>query len=70
MIKVGLCLLKTGDSKALRHTTRAQSLYLREHKPHPMSAFLSCSKLGTYLREAGILSIYETLEMVRIGSDH
>jgi hypothetical protein len=69
MSKVGFRLLKTGNSKTLRHTARAQSLYLREHKPHPMGALLSRSKLGTYLREAGVLSIDETLQTIRILSD-
>jgi hypothetical protein len=44
-------------------------LYLREDKPHPMGALLSRSKLGTYLREAGVLSIDETLQTIRILSD-
>jgi hypothetical protein len=36
-------------------------LYLREDKPHPMGALLSRSKLGLYLREAGLLGFNETL---------
>ena len=35
-----------------------------------MSAFLPQSKLGTDLRDAGILSIHKTLQMVRISSNH
>jgi hypothetical protein len=69
MIEVGLRLLKTGYSKTLRHTARTQSLYLWEDKPHPMGALLARSKLGTYLREAGVLSIDETLQTIRIVSD-
>ena len=35
-----------------------------------MGAFVSRSKLGMYLRVAGILRIYEALQVVRIRSDH
>ena len=63
---ISLGLVETSDGKALRHRAGAQAVNLRKDKPHPVRAFLSGSKLGTDLGEAGCLSVDETPQMIRI----
>lgn len=66
MSQIRACLFQGRNSESLRRLAPPEALELREHEPHPMTAFVASPDFGERGGVYAFLSSDEALEVVPI----